>query len=44
MRRDALDPPARVAVTAAERDGRLTVHGNRQLAECFPRMFPVPDA
>jgi DNA-binding HxlR family transcriptional regulator len=34
----------RESMTDAERDGRLTVHGNRHLAECFPRMFPVPDA
>jgi HxlR-like helix-turn-helix/SCP-2 sterol transfer family len=34
----------REPITAAERDGRLTVHGNRQLAESFPRMFPVRDA
>ena len=30
-------------VVAAERDGRLTVEGDRHLAERFPRMFPVPD-
>jgi DNA-binding HxlR family transcriptional regulator len=34
----------REPITAAERDGRLTVHGNRHLAECFTRMFPVPSA
>ena len=28
---------------SAERDGRLTVHGDRRLAERFARMFPVPD-
>jgi len=32
----------REPITAAERDGRLTVHGNRYLAERFTRMFPVP--
>jgi DNA-binding HxlR family transcriptional regulator len=32
----------REPITAAERDGRLTVHGNRHLAERFARMFPVP--
>jgi hypothetical protein len=34
----------REPITAAERDGRLTVHGDRRLAECFTRMFPVPYA
>ena len=33
----------REPITAAERDGRLTVHGDRRLAERFARMFPVPD-
>jgi DNA-binding HxlR family transcriptional regulator len=33
----------REPVAAAERDGRLTVEGDRHLAERFPRMFPVPD-
>jgi DNA-binding HxlR family transcriptional regulator len=32
----------REPITAAERDRRLTVHGNRYLAERFARMFPVP--
>jgi DNA-binding HxlR family transcriptional regulator len=32
----------REPITAAERDGRLTVRGDRQLAERFTRMFPVP--
>jgi SCP-2 sterol transfer family len=32
----------REPVTAAERDGRLTVEGDRHLAERFARMFPVP--
>jgi DNA-binding HxlR family transcriptional regulator len=32
----------REPVTAAERDGRLTVTGDRCLAERFTRMFPVP--
>ena len=32
----------REPVTAAERDGRLTVSGDRRLAERFTRMFPVP--
>jgi DNA-binding HxlR family transcriptional regulator len=31
----------REPVAAAERDGRLTVHGDRRLAERFARMFPV---
>jgi DNA-binding HxlR family transcriptional regulator len=31
----------REPVTAAERDGRLTVHGDRRLAERFALMFPV---
>jgi DNA-binding HxlR family transcriptional regulator len=31
----------REPVTAAERDGRLTVHGDRRLAERFARMFPL---
>jgi DNA-binding HxlR family transcriptional regulator len=31
----------REPVTAAERDGRLTVDGDRHLAERFARMFPV---
>ena len=31
----------REPVAAAERDGRLTVGGDRHLAERFPRMFPV---
>jgi DNA-binding HxlR family transcriptional regulator len=33
----------REAVTDAERDGRLTVVGDRGVAERFARMFPVPD-
>jgi DNA-binding HxlR family transcriptional regulator len=33
----------REPVAAAERDGRLTVEGDRRLAERFARMFPVPD-
>jgi DNA-binding HxlR family transcriptional regulator len=32
----------REPITAAERDGRLTVRGDRQLADRFTRMFPVP--
>jgi DNA-binding HxlR family transcriptional regulator len=32
----------REPITAAEQDGRLTVHGSRHLAERFTRMFPVP--
>ncbi len=32
----------REPITDAERDGRLTVHGNRHLAERFARMFPSP--
>jgi DNA-binding HxlR family transcriptional regulator len=32
----------REPIAQAERDGRLTVHGNRHLAERFARMFPVP--
>ena len=32
----------REAIVAAERDGRLTVGGDRELAECFTRMFPAP--
>jgi len=32
----------REPVTAAERDGRLTVSGDRRLAERFTRMFRVP--
>jgi len=32
----------REPVAAAERDGRLTVEGDRRLAERFARMFPVP--
>jgi DNA-binding HxlR family transcriptional regulator len=32
----------RELIAAAERDGRLTVGGDRELAECFTRMFPVP--
>jgi DNA-binding HxlR family transcriptional regulator len=32
----------REPITAAERDGRLTVHGDRRLAERFAQMFPVP--
>ena len=32
----------REPVTAAERDGRLAVTGDRRLAERFTRMFPVP--
>lgn len=34
----------REPVTAAERDGRLTVSGDRAAAERFARMFPVPSA
>ena len=33
----------REPIAAAERDGRLTVGGDRELAERFTRMFPVPD-
>ena len=33
----------REPVAAAERAGRLTVDGDRRLAERFARMFPVPD-
>jgi DNA-binding HxlR family transcriptional regulator len=33
----------REPVAAAKRDGRLTVEGDRRLAERFARMFPVPD-
>jgi DNA-binding HxlR family transcriptional regulator len=32
----------REPVSAAERDGRLTIRGDRRLAERFTRMFPVP--
>ena len=32
----------RESIAAAELDGRLTVDGNRRLAERFTRMFPVP--
>jgi len=32
----------REPVSAAERDGRLTVSGDRAAAERFTRMFPVP--
>ena len=32
----------REPIAAAERDGRLTVGGDRELAERFTRMFPVP--
>ncbi len=32
----------REPITTAERDGRLTVEGDRHLAERFARMFPVP--
>ena len=32
----------REPISAAERDGRLTVAGDRRLAERFTRMFPVP--
>jgi hypothetical protein len=32
----------REPVSQAERAGRLTVHGDRRLAERFGRMFPVP--
>jgi DNA-binding HxlR family transcriptional regulator len=32
----------REPITAAERDGRLAVRGNRYLAERFTRMFPAP--
>jgi DNA-binding HxlR family transcriptional regulator len=32
----------REPIPAAERDGRLTVRGNRYLAERFTRMFPAP--
>jgi DNA-binding HxlR family transcriptional regulator len=32
----------REPVSAAERDGRLIVRGDRRLAEHFTRMFPVP--
>jgi DNA-binding HxlR family transcriptional regulator len=33
----------REPIAAAERDGRLTVGGDRELAERFTRMFPVSD-
>jgi DNA-binding HxlR family transcriptional regulator len=33
----------REPIAAAERDGRLTVDGDRDLAERFTRMFPVPN-
>ena len=33
----------REPVAAAERDGRLTVEGDRRLAERFARLFPVPE-
>jgi DNA-binding HxlR family transcriptional regulator len=32
----------REPVSAAERDGRLTIRGDRRLAERFTRIFPVP--
>jgi DNA-binding HxlR family transcriptional regulator len=32
----------REPITAAERDGRLTVGGDRDLAEHFAQMFPLP--
>ena len=32
----------REPIAAAEQDGRLTVDGDRELAERFARMFPVP--
>ena len=32
----------RVPLSAAERDGRLVVHGDRTLAAHFTRMFPAP--
>jgi DNA-binding HxlR family transcriptional regulator len=32
----------REPISDAERDGRLTVDGDRLLAECFTRMFPPP--
>jgi DNA-binding HxlR family transcriptional regulator len=32
----------REPITAVERDGRLTVVGDRELAERFTRLFPVP--
>jgi hypothetical protein len=32
----------REPISAAERNGRLTVRGDRRLAERFTRMFPVP--
>ena len=32
----------REPIAAAEREGRLTVDGDRELAERFTRMFPVP--
>ena len=32
----------REPVAAAQRAGRLTVHGDQDAAERFPRMFPVP--
>ena len=34
----------REPLAQAERDGRLTVHGDRAAAERFTRMFPVPAA
>ena len=33
----------REPIGAAERDGRLTVAGDRELAERFTRLFPVPN-
>jgi hypothetical protein len=33
----------REPVTEAERDGRLTITGDRRAAERFARMFAVPD-
>jgi DNA-binding HxlR family transcriptional regulator len=32
----------REPVATAQREGRLTVHGDQDAAERFPRMFPVP--
>ena len=41
-RRCGRSPSAASQSLQAERDGRLTVHGDRHLAERFARMFPVP--
>jgi hypothetical protein len=34
----------REPIATAERDGRLTLHGDRSAAEAFTRMFPLPGA